>query len=208
MTEVLGELLGNADIVVIDSPPLLAVTDAAVLAAKADGVVLVTALGETHRGAAHRAKELLDASGARLLGVVVNKTPKSDRGYYNQYYAKYGGDAVPADAVPADTGSTDAAWDDDGDAIPHEELPETVATVSTVGWGAAEPRTASADVVYQASVATVAPPIDDDHELPSADEPPEASPLPAASRPASRPARGLLTVFLRSLAAPRPRRDR
>jgi capsular exopolysaccharide synthesis family protein len=121
MTEVLEELAGNADIVIIDSPPLLAVTDAAVLAAKADGVVLVTALGETHRGPARRAKELLDATGARLLGVVINKTPKSDRGYYSGYYAEYSKTA-PHDARDG------AVWPVEAEALSDAEPPTSPPT--------------------------------------------------------------------------------
>jgi non-specific protein-tyrosine kinase len=91
MAEVLAELVRTADVVVIDTPPLLAVTDAAVLAATADGVVLVTALGETRREAAHRATTILDATGARILGVVVNKASSSD-----EYDAYHDGSQSPA----------------------------------------------------------------------------------------------------------------
>ena len=94
MTEVLNELRQKADVVVVDTPPLLPVTDAAVLAAKADGVVLVTAIGETRRSAAQRAKAILDGTQARLLGVVVNKVPRSSALYgYDGYYH----DAEPKD---------------------------------------------------------------------------------------------------------------
>ena len=87
MTEVLNELRQKADVVVIDTPPLLPVTDAAVLAAKSDGVLLVTALGETRRSAAQRAKAILDGTQARILGVVVNKVPRSSALYgYDGYY--------------------------------------------------------------------------------------------------------------------------
>ena len=91
MGAVLAEYSAVADVVIIDSPPLLPVTDAAVLAAKSDGVVLVTAMNETRRDASTRARAILDATGARLLGTVVNKSPKSGGGYY--YAGRYGDDA-------------------------------------------------------------------------------------------------------------------
>ncbi len=93
MAKLLGELAGSADIIIIDTPPLLPVTDAAILAAASDGVVFVTALGETHRGAVARSKAILEASGVRILGVVVNKAPTSGAGYYNAYAGYYGPDA-------------------------------------------------------------------------------------------------------------------
>jgi succinoglycan biosynthesis transport protein ExoP len=93
-SEVLDELAASADIVIIDTPPVLAVTDAAVLAARADGVLLVAALGQTHRGAARQAKETLEATAARLLGVVINKTEGQTGSYYG-YYGYYG-DAPPS----------------------------------------------------------------------------------------------------------------
>lgn len=86
MAQLLDELRRTVDMVVIDTPPLLAVTDATVLAAQADGVVLVTALGETRRDGLKRATQVLTHSGARVLGTVVNKTPENaSRGYYGSY---------------------------------------------------------------------------------------------------------------------------
>ncbi|MEN3314282.1 MAG: tyrosine-protein kinase, partial [Acidimicrobiaceae bacterium] len=69
MASILTQLSTNADVIVIDSPPLLPVTDAVVLATKSDGVVLVTAINETPRGAVERSKAILDGTGARVLGV-------------------------------------------------------------------------------------------------------------------------------------------
>ncbi|MDQ1446627.1 MAG: tyrosine-protein kinase [Acidimicrobiaceae bacterium] len=89
MGEVLTAVADVADVVIIDTPPLLAVTDAAVLAARADGVVLVAALGETHRDAAQRARAILTSTNARVLGVVVNKSGAGRSGYYAGYYGYY-----------------------------------------------------------------------------------------------------------------------
>ena len=86
---VFDELAELADVVVIDTPPVLAVTDATILAAKADGVILVNALGQTRRDAAMRSKQTLEGVGARLLGVVLNKVRASSDSYF--YYSKYYG---------------------------------------------------------------------------------------------------------------------
>lgn len=87
MTDLLVEWGSAADVVIIDTPPLLAVTDAAVVAAKSDGVILVAALNEAHRDSVKRAKAILEGTGARILGVVANKAPASGSGaYYGGYY--------------------------------------------------------------------------------------------------------------------------
>lgn len=95
--EVLSALGESADVVIIDAPPLLAVTDPAVLASKADGVVLVAALDETHRVTAQRAKAALDIPHVRVLGLVLNKVDPSSGGGYG-YYGYYGEDSKPAKA--------------------------------------------------------------------------------------------------------------
>jgi Mrp family chromosome partitioning ATPase len=81
-TEVLDALGEEAEVVVIDTPPTLPVTDAAVLAAKSDGVVLVAVPGETVRGSATRARETLDAPQVRLLGLVLNRSQDAGRTTY------------------------------------------------------------------------------------------------------------------------------
>lgn len=91
MSTLLAEWRTSADVVVIDTPPLLAVTDAAVLAARSDGVVLVAAVNETKREALKQSMTILEGTGARLLGVVANKVPSSGQGAY--YYAGYYGGA-------------------------------------------------------------------------------------------------------------------
>jgi Mrp family chromosome partitioning ATPase len=83
--EVLAALGDSVDVVIIDAPPLLAVTDPAVLASKADGVVLVAALNETHRVAAQRARDALSIPAVRVLGLVLNKVDRSSGGYYDYY---------------------------------------------------------------------------------------------------------------------------
>lgn len=72
MSSVIDKLKTQADYVLFDSPPIIAVTDAAVLASKVDGVILVIRAGKTKREHAQRSKELLDKVGANLIGVVLN----------------------------------------------------------------------------------------------------------------------------------------
>jgi non-specific protein-tyrosine kinase len=76
MRRVLDQMRARADVVVLDSPPVLAVADGLVLAALADAMLLVVRSGHTRRATALRAKEQLDRVEARLLGVVVNGTPR------------------------------------------------------------------------------------------------------------------------------------
>ena len=89
MGQFLAELRDLADVVVIDSPPFM-VTDASVLAARVDGVLLVVEPGRTQAEAAIALLEQLNRAGARVVGVVLNRIPQN-RGYYYhggyQYYS-------------------------------------------------------------------------------------------------------------------------
>lgn len=91
MSAVIEELEAHADLVLFDSPPTLVVTDAAVLAARVDGgVLLVVDAGNTRRGMAKRAAEELRRVRANLLGVIVNRLSVRGGGqYYYQYYYYY-----------------------------------------------------------------------------------------------------------------------
>jgi Mrp family chromosome partitioning ATPase len=86
MRDLLSELTQHVDVVLIDSPPVLPVTDAAVLAQGVDGVILVIDVGETRREVARRAAEGLVQVGANLIGVVLNRVPIRRGGYYYYYY--------------------------------------------------------------------------------------------------------------------------
>jgi polysaccharide biosynthesis transport protein len=91
MEEILAELRAEADTVVIDSPPFL-VADAAILAARVDGVVLVVRPGRTTGEAMKAMLEQLERAGARVLGIVVNRIPRRGGSYYGayrQYYVPY-----------------------------------------------------------------------------------------------------------------------
>lgn len=90
MADMLDELSTQAEILVLDSPPVLAVTDAAVLATCTDGVVLVLRAGQTHLGWAQEVKATLDRVGVPILGVVLNEVKKDDvYSYYRSYRRKY-----------------------------------------------------------------------------------------------------------------------
>ena len=89
MDTTLKDLLKRFTQVVIDSPPLLLVTDAVVLSAIVDGVILVVASGSTARGALTRAHRILENAGARMLGMVLNKVDMRFDTYYGSYYGPY-----------------------------------------------------------------------------------------------------------------------
>ena len=90
MEALLLDLRTRYDVVILDAPPLLPVTDAALLATRADGAVVVVSHGRTTRDQLSTAIERLDSVGANTLGVVVNLTPakQSGSGYgYGYGYA-------------------------------------------------------------------------------------------------------------------------
>lgn len=88
----LDDLLQQAQerfhVVVIDSPPLMPVADAAALSARVDGVLVVARAGKTHRSRLQEAAEVVERSGGRLLGVLLNRQHKRDSLYgYERYYS-------------------------------------------------------------------------------------------------------------------------
>jgi len=111
MGQLLDELRGRFDHVVIDSPPLLAVTDATVLSTLVDGVILVVESGATARAALTRSYQILQSAGARILGVVLNKVDLRRDGYYGSYYRShyyyhyYGYSDVDTTPVPPEQAS-------------------------------------------------------------------------------------------------------
>lgn len=72
MELLLDELVGGADLVLIDAPPVVAVSDASVMATKVDGVLLVLKAGQTKRDYARQAKETLEKVNAHVVGAVLN----------------------------------------------------------------------------------------------------------------------------------------
>jgi len=91
MAELVQRLEEMADVVLFDSPSVLAVTDAVVLASRVDGVVLVVDAGRTRRTATRQAIERLEQVGANVLGGVLNRVSQRGRSYYYPYYARGSG---------------------------------------------------------------------------------------------------------------------
>jgi receptor protein-tyrosine kinase len=80
-------LRSDFDWIVIDSPPVMAVTDASVLAREASAVLFVTSAERTSLEAAEAALKVLDDAGARVVGAVLNRAPISKEAfYYSRYY--------------------------------------------------------------------------------------------------------------------------
>lgn len=86
MDAVLMEMLRAFDVVIFDAPPVLAVTDAQIMANKADGTILVLNTAKTEKVAVEKSKELLEKSNANVLGVVMNNYTYENDVYYYQYY--------------------------------------------------------------------------------------------------------------------------
>ncbi|MEI2392038.1 CpsD/CapB family tyrosine-protein kinase [Priestia megaterium] len=86
MTELLKEMKEQFDMVVFDTPPVLAVADAQILANQVDGSILVVSSGKTDKEAAVKAKELLLKANAKLLGAVLNNRKMEEGSDYYYYY--------------------------------------------------------------------------------------------------------------------------
>ena len=84
MKEAMAALIEQTDLLLFDAPPVLAVTDALVLAVQADGVLLVVKAGGTKREHVQQAKERLERVNARIVGSVLNNAPTDStlEGYY------------------------------------------------------------------------------------------------------------------------------
>ena len=89
MREIIAALGERADIILFDAPPIVAVTDAAVLASRVDGVLLVVKAGATKRDHAQKAKALLGKVNAHLVGAVLSNV-KMDTSYYHYYSEEEG----------------------------------------------------------------------------------------------------------------------
>src|SRR5271166_869241 len=89
MKDVLAQLRGEYDHIVIDTPPSLSVTDAVVLSPRADAVVLVIRSGQTTKNALRRSRDILTQVNAKVVGVLLNAVDLSSPDYY--YYYEYQG---------------------------------------------------------------------------------------------------------------------
>jgi capsular exopolysaccharide synthesis family protein len=90
--QLLTQLSEHADIVIVDSPPCLPVTDPVIVAARMDGVVLVLQLGATRKAGLKHTVDLLSHARARVVGIVFNQVQSHGTGYYYYHYSPYYGD--------------------------------------------------------------------------------------------------------------------
>jgi len=87
MSQLMSECKQNYDRVIIDTPPVMAVTDSRLAAAKADGLIHVIHAGRTDKKCARLAKRHFDSVGAKVIGAVLNNVESDHEGsYYNYYY--------------------------------------------------------------------------------------------------------------------------
>ena len=106
MREVFAQLRASFDWVLIDSPPVLPVTDAVMLSRLTDATLLVVAAGQTRRGELQRASAKLEQVNAPVIGVVLNEARRlggRSYGYYGGYSASYG--ELPAQETEQEPGS-------------------------------------------------------------------------------------------------------
>ncbi|MDW7760890.1 MAG: polysaccharide biosynthesis tyrosine autokinase [Acidobacteriota bacterium] len=93
MKEILDRMLESSDIVILDTPPIMSVTDAAVLASQVDAVLVVFRPGATKTSVLTQAVEQLRLVNANLIGLVANNVNMARVGYntyyYRRYYSKY-----------------------------------------------------------------------------------------------------------------------
>lgn len=98
MKELLKELAARYDHILIDSPPMMNVTDPVILSSMVDGVILVVHGGKSPRATVQRARQELLGVGAKIFGVVLNNIDLRREGYdsyyyyYNRYYTGYPSD--------------------------------------------------------------------------------------------------------------------
>lgn len=88
MAELIRQLKDSVDVILFDSPPLLPVTDAAVLSKQVDGVVLVTKAKSTRRDAIRQALQRVDRVGSNIVGGILNQsTAEAVASHYSSYYS-------------------------------------------------------------------------------------------------------------------------
>jgi non-specific protein-tyrosine kinase len=87
MDSLLEALVDRADVVLLDAPPVIGVSDAPILATKVDGVLLVVSAGQTKRESVQSSKEMLERVNANLIGAVLANVPL-DASLQRYYYAQ------------------------------------------------------------------------------------------------------------------------
>ena len=198
MAELLRSLAEHADVVLIDCPPVLPVTDARVLSHRIDATLVVVSAGSTKQAQLRRAVELLGQVEAPLLGIVINGVSDASAygyGYGGSYRYAYAADDRKRGVAPAERNWTVA---------PPERTQAAEAPVESVAQGAAEaspePRAAmTPDTPPPATRAYEAVAPEDRPAAPVAPAPtvvrfvepepsrPTATPVPRAFQPEERP---------------------
>lgn len=88
MGSLLEVIKGLYDVIIIDTPPILSVTDAQIIATQSDGVVMVVDSGKVKKGVVLKAKTSLDHVNAKLIGVVLNNINRKQSDSYTYYYGE------------------------------------------------------------------------------------------------------------------------
>jgi capsular exopolysaccharide synthesis family protein len=89
MKDLLRQLSAMYDHILIDSPPLVSVTDPVILSTMVDGTILVVQSGKSTRELVRRARQDLAGVGSKIFGVVLNNVDVKAEGYDDYYYARY-----------------------------------------------------------------------------------------------------------------------
>lgn len=101
MAELMTYLKQQSDMVIVDAPPVLAASDAAILSTIVDGVILVIDLNSTKRREIRHTREAVEAVGGKIIGVVINRVKSRERTYYysSKYYTLPKDDNATAETV-------------------------------------------------------------------------------------------------------------
>jgi Mrp family chromosome partitioning ATPase len=96
------------DYIVVDSPPILSVTDGVILARQADAVILVVRHGKSSKHVVRRARDILLRSGAGITGIVLNAVDLNSPEYYGYYgYSGYSYSSVDSESWEAHSAAGD-----------------------------------------------------------------------------------------------------
>jgi tyrosine-protein kinase len=116
MASLLERLAASYDMVLLDSPPLLPVTDAVVLSKMAGGAVVIVGADRIHRPQLQQSLDSLETAGAHLFGIVMNKIARREAAAYGygSGYASYGPKIRPASGQPK------RRWDGDDTVVSRE----------------------------------------------------------------------------------------
>ena len=91
MKRLLEELKSRFDYIILDSAPIIPITDAGILGAQTDGIMFVVQAQKTQEQEIRRSQELLEQAHAKIIGFVLTQTDYYIPGYYSHYYHNNGG---------------------------------------------------------------------------------------------------------------------